>query len=99
MIIRIENIKTFSGTGHYVGRTTPLGNRFPLSMGRNESIEAYRIWLISELRSNKYNNTYRYFNFLRNELYIREEIHLICHCHPLRCHAGVIADLLIKGEL
>jgi hypothetical protein len=99
MIIHIENIKTFNDVGYYVGRSTPLGNHFPLSMGRMECIEAYKIWLIAELRSNRYNNVTRYFNFLRNEIYVRGDIHLICHCAPLPCHAQVIAELLLKGEL
>jgi hypothetical protein len=99
MKIYIENIKTFTGVGHYVGRSTPLGNHFPLSMGRNECIEAYRIWLISEFKFNRYSESYRYFNFLRNELYIHKELHLICHCAPLPCHAQAIADLLLREEL
>lgn len=99
MRIYIENIKTFSGNGYYVGRASPLGNHFPLSLGRLACIEAYRIYMTDFLRNNRRSTAYYYFDFLRTQLIILEELHLVCHCSPLPCHATVIADLIIGGDV
>jgi hypothetical protein len=99
MQIFIENVKTFTGNGHYVGRSTPLGNHFPLSLGRKECIEAYRIYMLDHLRRHRNSPAYRYYDFLRKELLLTGKLHLVCHCAPLPCHADVIADFIRRGEV
>lgn len=98
MKIYVENIKNFTGNGYYIGRSSPLGNHFPLSLGRNECIEAYRIWLTDHLSNNRYSPAGRYLNFLKDQLIISRELHLVCHCTPLPCHGAVIADLIMADE-
>jgi len=96
-IIRIENIRTYEGKGFYVGRSTPLGNPYPLSMGRMESIDAFGKFLREILTERRQRpSTLRYFFFLRNELLINNEITLLCHCSPLPCHALEIGKCLIS---
>lgn len=96
MRVIIENIKTYEGVGYYIGRSTPLGNHFPLSMGRRECIDAYGLWLRYQIEYNKYNTTHRYFLFIKQELLLKGEVTLICHCTPLPCHGHEIGKLLME---
>ena len=94
-MIYVENAKFYKGPGFYIDRATPLGNLFPLDLGREESIELYRAWLTSKL-GDPGCPAYRYFNFLFMECQLRMDIHLICHCKPLACHGDVIKEFILK---
>ena len=60
-MIEIANIRTYRGKGVYVGRKndwygvegSPLANPYPVSMGRDECIEAYDKWLVGKLKNRK----------------------------------------------
>jgi len=99
-MIVIVNISTFKGVGHYIGRSTALGNFYTIEVGRTNAIEAYRRWLENELKTNRFGKAYRYFYFLKNEYYVNNgELTLVCHCTPLPCHGEVIAQFIKEGNL
>lgn len=70
----------------YVGRGTPLGNPFPLGedMTREQSIQAYGIWLRKHVAEKN--------PVILTALFgLHKESNLICSCAPLPCHANEIS--------
>jgi len=74
----------------YIGRPEILGNPFPVSMGRDECIEAYREYFDEQVQ----NNTE--FKGAVMEIVEREmkglDTNLVCWCAPLSCHGDVIKE-------
>lgn len=93
-MIRIENKRTYSGPGQYVGRPSVLGNPFPMrtESSRTEVIEKYRKWLWPKIKR----NNARVMAELNRLQAIADagDLVLICWCHPLPCHADVIKKCL-----
>lgn len=52
-MIRIENKKTYRGTGVYIGRPSVLGNPFHIGAHgtRDEVIAQYRVWLWQQIQA------------------------------------------------
>ena len=89
-MIRIENKRTYSGPGQYVGRPSVLGNPFPMhtESSRTEVIEKYRKWLWAKIKR----NNARVMAELNRLQAIADngDLVLVCWCAPLPCHADVI---------
>lgn len=93
-MIRVENYRTYTGPGEYVGRPFPLGNPFMIGQdgSREEVIEKYRQWLRQQWRKG---------GVVKEELLCLVEKYkrkgslvLVCHCAPLPCHADVIKSAI-----
>lgn len=73
----------------YIGRGSPLGNRFAIDhktdVGRTEVIERYREYFYKEIVPDP--GMRKYLESLRG-------LKLGCHCKPLACHGDIIADYL-----
>lgn len=100
--IRIENKRTYSGPGQYIGRPSPLGNPYIIGRdgSRTEVIAKYKKWLWQQLQS----ETPAKKELLRlARVYAKQHrITLVCWCAPDPCHGDVIASALeqivIRGE-
>lgn len=99
-MISVVNRHNFRGTGVYVGRGTPLGNKashqiYPgvevKTNTREEAIEWYRQWLRAEWKRGGAAKQ----ELLRLARLAKEgDVTLICSCTPLSCHANVIKTAL-----
>lgn len=95
--IQILNKKR-GGVGEYVGRPSPLGNPFPLrDEGEREAVVArFRAHLEGRLATGD-----PAIRAELNRLYgqaVREgTLRLVCWCSPRRCHAEVVAEVLIRA--
>ena len=92
-MIKVVNKKTYDGPGEYVGRPSPLGNPFPISIGRRECIEKFRDWLYGQERTSAaWQEVSRLVRLYKAQGYLV----LICWCAPLACHADVIAEAVLE---
>lgn len=94
----------FKGVDIYIGRGTCLGNPYTHLKGktkaefvvntRDESIEKYRDWLSSKLKSKDQDVR----TFLRSIYGVAKEqpVNLVCYCSPQSCHGDVIKEVLLK---
>lgn len=87
---RIDHVSTEGRqtSSLYVGRFrgSPLGNPFRITreQDRTAALERYRYWLWKHLQA--------YNKDVLDELdKITLDTVLLCHCHPLPCHADVIS--------
>ena len=85
------------GSYFKIDRTTPLGNPYPVSMGRQECIAKYRRWIYVQLKRYPSGEPALYFEELRKHLIEAGSIRLACWCKPLPCHGDVIRDLLLQN--
>lgn len=80
----------------YVGRGTIFGNPYthmPLNItkaqiqvsSRDEAIDRYKQYFYNRLETDS--------EFLDSVLLLKDKI-LGCYCHPLKCHADIIAEFL-----
>jgi hypothetical protein len=91
--IKIVNKKVYDGPGEYIGRPSPLGNPFPVSIGRDACIEKYREWLFGQERtSDAWREIYRLARLYKSQGCLV----LICWCAPLACHAEVVAEAVLQ---
>jgi hypothetical protein len=99
--ILVMNKKTYQGEGHYVGRPSVLGNPFPMKSEEDRAgvIARYRKWLWDEIK--KKGVVARELEKLAAEYKSTGRLVLICWCHPLPCHADVIAAAIkwMVGEI
>lgn len=89
----------------YVGRPTPLGNKFThkptgtlaevVVSSRYEAVECYYDWLEYELLERPASRSAGTFNVLVR-LARRGDLYLECWCAPMLCHAHVLAERLMK---
>lgn len=95
MPIEIGNLKN-GDVGEYVGRPSPLGNPFPMKSeeDRDRVCEEYALWL-GDMSGR---NICVMDELKRLKGIYKEEgsLTLLCHCHPKRCHAESIRDMLLK---
>ncbi len=87
--VTVVNVKTFRGRYDYIGRSTILGNPFPLPQyTREHSIALYkqRFAALMEWDSPVKPIVHR----LINRVLAGEHLFLACHCKPLACHGDVI---------
>lgn len=83
----------------YCGRPSPLGNPYPVSMGRDECIEKYRRWLWAKIKAGDAAVTDALKRIHAKERLMGTVI-LGCHCAPLACHVdAIIAALQSDREL
>lgn len=96
MKVDIRNKRNYSGPGVYVGRPSPLGNRFEIGRDgdRDEVIAKYALWLEEALKAPGPVRTA--FDDLVETLRLFGEVTLICWCAPKRCHAEAIRDKLLE---
>ena len=92
-MIRVQNRKTFKGSGVYIGRPSPLGNPFLIGKDgtRDEVIEKYRFWLPKNLKSDT--RIRREFQSIK-KLSEEGDVNLICWCAPEKCHGDIIKELI-----
>jgi len=91
--------KHFGHVGEYVGRPSSLGNPFPISenLNRDESIEKYKEWLHKKINSGDalvLKELARLYGLAKQP----SGVTLTCWCHPKKCHAEVIKEVLEKVE-
>jgi len=79
----VGHIHHSSKRGVYVGRPTKWGNPFHIGQHgtREQVIARYRAWLLAQPEL---------CAAARRELRGK---HLLCWCHPLACHADVLAEV------
>lgn len=101
MVVRVGDIEIAVGNrkrgdqGVYVGRPTALGNPYSTGMGRMRAIDQYRVWLRKKLEE-KDPVVCGAMERLRRRAVEARRLMLVCWCHPLPCHAEVIADELAR---
>lgn len=80
----------------YVGRPTPLGNPYAVSVyGHDVCIDMYREWFIAQLDSAADDSPfYKQLNYLAAVYKDKGTLTLLCWCAPKTCHADVIAEYL-----
>jgi alkylated DNA repair dioxygenase AlkB len=87
-MIRIENKRTYRGSGVYIGRPSLLGNPYSVrEYGRQEAISLYRRWLWDRILEQGV--VYAELKRLA-ELAKRGDLTLICWCAPEPCHGEVV---------
>lgn len=94
MSVEVVN-RTLFGVAEYIGRPSPLGNRFVIGTDgtREEVIEKYRAWLLDELHNADSRATLIYRRLVR--MHQRgERVVLRCWCAPLPCHGDVLKALI-----
>jgi len=98
-MIKIENRKIYTGDGFYIGRPSPLGNPFEITLkrSRTEVISMYREWLLTKLETT--NPTQKAFMILVENYMRTGELTLICWCSPLECHGEVIREFILEVTL
>lgn len=98
-MILIGNVKNKRHITHkcpiYVGRPSALGNIYTLNhYTREEAINNYALWLEREY---EYNPDVQFMiDWIKSAEDNLEEIMLLCHCYPERCHAEVIKRFVGK---
>lgn len=94
--IRVGNRKR-GDKGVYVGRPSVLGNPFEIGRDgdREEVIAKYEHWLKARLQ-NENSAQSQAIEQLANEVRVDGKVQLVCWCAPLRCHAEVIREEIIK---
>ena len=102
MLVRVKDIeitignRRSGGDGTYVGRPTALGNPFSTTGGRGKAIDQYRVWLREKLTARD-RAVCEAMERLRQRAIRTKRLVLLCWCHPLECHAEVIAGELAKA--
>ena len=89
--IRVINKISGKSDAHYVGRGTPLGNKYRVGVDgtRTECIRKYRIWLAGKI-SKKDQSVCSTLRKLYALWQHDGSIILECHCAPKACHTQVI---------
>jgi Domain of unknown function (DUF4326) len=98
-MIRIENKRTYRGSGVYIGRPSLLGNPYSVRQyGRQEAIRLYRLWLWARIKEQ--GEVYAELKRLA-ELAKQGDLTLICWCAPEPCHGAMVRrsiEWLNSGE-
>lgn len=96
MNIRVLN-KHHGAKGEYIGRGSPLGNPFPITLlaSREQVIRQYRDWLEQQIEL----KNWTVINELDRlaEIAQQGDLNLVCFCAPKPCHGDVIKQLLIDA--
>ena len=107
MNINIVNKKTHRAEpcDVYVGRPSALGNPYPVTMGREECIRAFRREFMQLMMTSK-DTTNLVYTHVNLELMHIQNVHkkygkvnLVCWCAPLACHAAVIVEYFIQMDI
>lgn len=79
----------------YIGRPSPLGNRFVLGRDgdRAQVIASYRIWLHGQLGAGPGNPAHAELHRLLG-IARQRPLRLLCWCAPLPCHGDIVGALL-----
>ena len=92
-MIRIENKRTYRGSGVYIGRPSLLGNPYSVrECGRQEAIRLYRRWLWDRILEQ--GEVYAELKRLA-ELAKQSDLTLICWCAAELCHSDYV-ELKVK---
>lgn len=91
----------------YVGRPSPLGSPFSVArFGRAGSIQRYRVWLRDQVQAGlagRGGAAWRQLLGIVALVRAGIQVQLACWCHPLACHAAVVARavawLLASGRV
>jgi len=92
--IPVMNQKTYHGCGEYIGRPSPLGNPFYLTMERDRTrvIAEYDRWL----REHFYDSKIQTELFRLQKIAEKEKLLVLtCWCAPKACHGDVIRRMLL----
>lgn len=93
--IIVVNKKTHQKCSHdvYVGRPSPLGNPYAMTGEgmRSEVIEQYTKWLIANLGDQVVKTK---LDMIGARLQVGLDVHLVCWCAPLPCHADIIKQYI-----
>jgi len=86
--------------GDFIGRPSPLGNRFKLDPDKNRADEEkklhlYKQWLWQQIKEKT--AAYQKLCELRDRAVKGEKIRLICTCWPRRCHAEIVERAGLKA--
>lgn len=95
-MIQIKNKKTFTGSGYYIGRPSLLGNPFIIGRDgtRNQVIEKYKSWLLNKLQTDE--AIQEEFLELVYSYTAKQELNLVCWCHPEPCHGDIIKEYILQ---
>ena len=95
--ISIKNKSTYSGSGEYIGRGSPLGNPFKITKlrSRRMAIDMYAIWL-KEAIINNCKSVMVELDRLFQILIDNQSLTLICYCSPKLCHGKTIKQVLLN---
>lgn len=79
----------------YVGRGSPLGNPFPVSISvpRDIACDKFSEYIDLEMK-NEYSKVYREIQRINRLIVEGKDINLQCFCAPNRCHAESIKRIL-----
>jgi hypothetical protein len=111
--VEVVNRHTYSGpqdnTYLYIGRGTPLGNRWSYRDGtpapykvqtREEAVSRFNNWLSEQIEKGE-GAVFNFIHELKERIASGEEIKLACSCTPELCHGDVVKatiELLIHTE-
>jgi len=111
-MIIVQNKRTYSGPGYYIGRPSIFGNPFSIAdkndlEERKEVINQYRKYLGILLRDNETARLLRDNKMAQDKirqlvgLAQKGDLNLVCWCAPLACHGDVLKEciesLISKG--
>lgn len=104
-MIHVVNINKHNETpnDYYIGRGSILGNIYTsiknretkaiyTCNSREESVSLYEIYLLEQI-----SNKNKEICGLLNEIYLKalkEDVYLVCFCHPKLCHGEVIKKVI-----
>ena len=92
-MITVVNKHKYTGPMIYIGRGSVFGNPFPVSMGRDQCIEAYKKRFYTMM--NGPNNELKLAVFaLIKRAAKGEDLYLACFCAPKACHGDVIKQYI-----
>lgn len=95
---RVVNIR-FEECDYYIGRPTPLGNPFHVSIGRTACIEEYRHWLWRKIKQRDNAVLSQLINIWLTVPKQNEPVRLGCHCVPLDCHGTIVIKALESQQV
>tara|TARA_R110000772_G_scaffold267998_2_gene393823 strand:+ start:452 stop:817 length:366 start_codon:yes stop_codon:yes gene_type:complete len=104
-MIHVVNINNHDETpnDYFIGRGSNLGNIYTsikdrktkalyTCNSREESVSLYEIYLLEQIEAK-----HKHICDTLNEIYLKalkEDVYLVCYCHPKLCHGEVIKKII-----
>ncbi len=93
-MIHLVNSRSYKGKGEYMGRGTPLGNKFNTG-NRIKDIADFRKELWKQMELSIHSKMSMELDRLYELWQKQGKLILVCSCKPLSCHIDVIKSALL----
>lgn len=86
-------------SGEYIGRGSPLGNPYPITVtdSREKVIARYRIWLDEKIQADDPKVCDELNRLIEVGLTNNNQLALQCFCKPHPCHGDVIREVILNA--